>query len=160
MVKRRTITDDAKLANLMSTYGLTYAQIRAVLSSHQDQTSVPMSIFQTAELSPLEAITKYLKENRQLRLSQIAVLIGRDQREVGVTYHRAKRKMAEPIVELHSPYRLPLALLNDRTLSVFEHAVKYLTVQYGLKLHEIATLTTRDQRTIWTVAQRVKQKER
>jgi hypothetical protein len=55
--------------------------------------TVPLSIFD-ARLSPLESITKYLKENHGLKYSAIGTLLGRDQRMARITYLRAAKKVS------------------------------------------------------------------
>ncbi|MFH1409546.1 MAG: sigma factor-like helix-turn-helix DNA-binding protein [Nanoarchaeota archaeon] len=60
-----------------------------------------------------------------------------------------------------SPWRvssIPLAILRDRTVKVLESIVEYLKDVQGLTYHEIAELLNRDDRTIWTVYRRAKQK--
>lgn len=53
---------------------------------------VPVSVFKDRKLSVLEAIVKYLRDNFNLRYSQIAVLLARDERNVWTVYNRAKKK--------------------------------------------------------------------
>jgi hypothetical protein len=54
--------------------------------------NIPTSIFLDRTISVLEAITKYLKEERNLTYHQIAVLLNRDDRTVWTCYNRAKKK--------------------------------------------------------------------
>ena len=53
---------------------------------------------------------------------------------------------------------IPSDIFRDRSLSVLEIMVEYLKEQKGLSYHEIAQLLNRDDRTIWTVYNRVKKK--
>ncbi len=53
---------------------------------------------------------------------------------------------------------IPSYIFLDRSLSVLEVIVKYLKEKKSLTYHEIAVLLNRDDRTIWTVYQRVKKK--
>ncbi|GAF99559.1 unnamed protein product, partial [marine sediment metagenome] len=53
---------------------------------------------------------------------------------------------------------IPSYIFKDRTLSVLEAIVKYLKEERMLSYHEIAVLLKRDDRTIWTVYNRVKKK--
>lgn len=53
---------------------------------------------------------------------------------------------------------IPLRVLTDRALSVLEVMVEYLKEEEELSFHEIAKLTNRDDRTIWTVYSRAKKK--
>ena len=53
---------------------------------------------------------------------------------------------------------IPISVLKDRSISVLEALVEYLKEVKNLTYHEIAELTNRDDRTIWTVYNRVKKK--
>ncbi len=53
---------------------------------------VPVSIFADRELSVLETIVTYLKGNFNLRYSQIAVLLNRDERNIWAVYNKALKK--------------------------------------------------------------------
>ncbi|MBW2991011.1 hypothetical protein KY348_04880 [Candidatus Woesearchaeota archaeon] len=123
-----------------------------------EEISVPVSVFDNDYLSALEAIVKFLRENKGLRLSQIAGLLARDQRAVGVTYRFARKKMKTilraPIVK----YSLPLTIIADKKLSVLESIVYHLKKTYALSYHDIALLLKRDDRTVWTVYQRALRK--
>jgi uncharacterized protein (UPF0371 family) len=57
-----------------------------------------------------------------------------------------------------SNYLIPVSVLCDRNISLFETMVEYLKEIKGLTYHEIAVLTNRDDRTIWTVYNRAKKK--
>lgn len=121
--------------------------------------TIPATIFNDT-LSPFEAIVKYLKENKTLRLVDIAKLTGRDQRAIGVTYRSAVKKQSAPFVLKQTLYALPLATLNDKTFTISEHLVKHLKDTYELTYHEIAVLLKRDDRTIWTIYKRAERKNR
>jgi DNA-directed RNA polymerase specialized sigma24 family protein len=146
-----------ELLEVSRQYGLTPEDVVALVRSLHDPASVPVGIFSVVELTPLEAIIKYLHERRGLRFSQIAQTVGRDQRNVAITYHRASLKHPSPLIEKESSYRFPLVLLSDRSLSAFEQLVLYLRKQ-ELAYAAIAELTGRDQRTIWTIAKRAERK--
>jgi hypothetical protein len=57
--------------------------------------NIPTSIFLDRTISVLEAITKYLKEEKNLTYHQIAVLLNRDDRTIWTCYNRAKKKNAK-----------------------------------------------------------------
>jgi hypothetical protein len=141
---------------LSTAFGLTTKETTTILL--QREGTVPLSVFASTILSPLEALVKHLHENKELRFSAIANIIGRDQRNIAKTYHEAKKKEPELLITQPTKHYFPLKLLQNRTLSVFEHLVAHLQNQ-GLTLSEIASLTKRDQRTIWTIANRAKKKQ-
>ena len=54
--------------------------------------SIPLSVVASRELSPLESITAYLKEECQMRFCAIARAVNRDDRTVWTAYSRARKK--------------------------------------------------------------------
>lgn len=55
---------------------------------------------------------------------------------------------------------VPVFVFRDRSVAVLEALVEYLRDVKGLSYHEIAVLINRDDRTIWTVYNRVKLKRK
>ena len=53
---------------------------------------IPISIFKNRKFSVLEALVSYLKDNFNLRYSEIAALLTRDERNIWTVYNRAKKK--------------------------------------------------------------------
>jgi hypothetical protein len=128
------------------------------LITKAEEPVVPVSVFDNEHLSALETIVKYLHENKQLRLAEIAKLICRDQRAIGVTYKFARRKMKLVLRARVSRYSVPLSVVAERHLSVLEGIVYYLKKSYSLPYCDIAVLLRRDERTIWTVYHRALRK--
>ena len=56
--------------------------------------------------------------------------------------------------------KLPARVLQDRHVAVLEAIVEYLKEEKEMKYSEIAKLLNRDDRTIWTVYSRVRQKRK
>jgi len=65
-------------------------------------------------------------------------------------------KIKEVLVS--SRINIPLSVLQDRSLSVLESVSEYLRDRRNLSFQEIADLTNRDVRTIWTCYSRAKKK--
>jgi len=53
---------------------------------------IPVSIFKDRKFSVLEALVSYLRDNFNLRYSEIATLLARDERNIWTVYNRAKKK--------------------------------------------------------------------
>ncbi|KYK25209.1 hypothetical protein AYK26_06340 [Euryarchaeota archaeon SM23-78] len=121
---------------------------------------IPVSVFDNAYLSALEAIVKYLHENKGLRFSEIARLLNRYQRAIGVTYRFASKKMKFRLKIRATKYHVPLDFIARRQMSVLESIVYHLRETYKLPYYIIATMLTRDDRTIWTVYQRALKKKK
>ncbi len=116
---------------------------------------IPLSIF-SKELSSLESIIKYLKENLDYTNKQIAKLTKRSEKTIWQAYNSSK-KFPKFKIE-YSKYYLPLSILSNRKFAVLESVVKYLREALKLNYSEISKLLHRDERTIWTVYSRVKKK--
>lgn len=119
---------------------------------------VPVSIFNNEELSALEAIVKYMKENLKLKYREIGIILNRDERNIWTTYSNAQKKRKKRFVVKKSEFLIPVSILQNRKLSVLENITAYLKAQ-GLTYHKIARLMNRDDRTIWTVWHRANKKQ-
>jgi len=83
----------SELELLRAKHKLSIKELETLIKESR-QFFVPFSVFGSGVLSPLEAVVKYLHEDLGLRLCEVGVLLGRDQRVVGVTYRRARGKMS------------------------------------------------------------------
>lgn len=119
---------------------------------------LPVSIFDNKELSCLETIVKYLKEELDLNYSKIALLLNRDPRTIWTTYNIACRKRKEKLPAKESEFFVPVSVFTNRKLSVLESIISYLKDNFNLRYSEIAALLRRDERNIWTVYNRYKKK--
>jgi hypothetical protein len=128
------------------------------LVKYKDEvTEVPVSIFRIG-LSPLQAIVKYLVENKGHNYSLIAKLLGRDQRTIWNTYTNANSKHPESIVVEDTNYYVDMSVFKNRKLSFLENLCCYLLDTYSLNYHKIALILGKDDRTIWTVCKRAEKK--
>ena len=121
-----------------------------------DEHHIPVQIFST-KLSPSEAITKYLKENKQLNFSQIGKLLNRDQRGIWGSYARAKKKQSEQF-EVSHEHTVPVSIFTERKFSLFEILVHHLVHEQNYKVAHISRLLNRKISTVWTVYNRAKKK--
>ncbi len=121
--------------------------------------SLPISIFDNNELSCLETIVKYLREEFKLRFNEIALLLNRDDRTIWTTYNNAIKKRKEKLPVNESKFFIPISILTDRKLSVLEAIVSYIKDNFNLRYSEISILLNRDERNIWTVYNRYRKKK-
>lgn len=70
-------------------------QLEAEEEKIETEISIPISIFAAEKISALESITVYLHDKLELRFSEIAGLLQRDQRTIWTVYHRARKKTVE-----------------------------------------------------------------
>ena len=146
------------LQHLRKEHKYSETQIREALQSKKTEYFIPANLFSTPKLSCFEVIVKYLKENQSLSFKRIAELTNRDYTSVYTTYAKSRNKFKEVISVSPGDILIPLSILKERKLSVLESIVAYLKERYDLTLHAIAELLGRDDRTIWTVHNRVKKK--
>ena len=121
---------------------------------------IPITIYYNKELSALETSCKYLKEELNLSHHQIAELLNRDDRTIWTTYDNAKEKREKKVIVKPTKIFVPASVFKDRRLSVLESLVKYLKEEFKLRYSEIAVLLNRDERNIWTVYNRAKNKRK
>ncbi len=119
---------------------------------------IPVSVFKFRELSALESICKYLKEELEFNYSRAALLLNRDSRTIWTTYNNAARKYKERLPLEDSRFFIPINALKNRKLSVLESIISYLKENFNLRYREIAMLLNRDERNIWAVYSRYKKK--
>ncbi|MBD3248821.1 hypothetical protein GF336_02135 [Candidatus Woesearchaeota archaeon] len=118
--------------------------------------SIPCSIF-NKKLSPLETEVKYMKENLDYSYKKIAALLGRSDKTVWQAYKNAVKKLPEKLKAEETRYNIPVSALNTN-LSILESTVTYLKDNYDLSYHDIGDIIQRDEKTIWTVHNRAKNK--
>ena len=146
-----------KCESLKKIYSLSDFELLTLI--RQGQVYVPISIF-SKELSALETICKYLRENKAMEFKEICVLLNRDVRTVWQAYDFARRKLPPKFENVNARYFFPAKILANRKLSVLENIVLFLQQQYDMKLSKIALLLKRDRKTIWTIKSRAEKKLR
>ena len=126
------------------------------IENKKQQIEIPVSIFNT-KLFPLEAITKYLKENQKKKINEIAKVLGKNPSAISLAYKKANlKKFNFKKTTLFIPLQ---KFRKNKNLSVLEIVVNHLR-NNKLSLTEIAKILNRDVRTIWTVYNRVKNKQK
>ncbi len=120
--------------------------------------NLPISIFADQNLSALESVCRYLKDEKGLRYSEIALLLNRDQRTIWVTYTNSLKKKEGRLDISASKYSIPLSVFQDRRLSVLESICIHLRKRHSLRYTEIARLLNRDERNIWNICDKAGRK--
>ena len=117
---------------------------------------IPISIF-TKKLRILETLTKYLREELNLNYHQIGALLNRDERNIWHTYNYSRKKYSAKLKIPVSKYFIPISIFKNK-LGALENIIIYLKDELRLSYSNIAKLLERDDRTIWTMYNRVKKK--
>ena len=119
--------------------------------------SIPIGVFSNDALSCLEAIVKYMKEVLKLRFSKIAKLLNRSSKTIWATYSKASKKMPSSFDEISRRIMIPASAVSNRSFSTLESVVGFVK-DLDYSNHEVAEMLHLDDRTIWTVWDRVKKK--
>lgn len=151
------IADEIKKKYNITKYDLIDLILNKKVATRHDM--IPVSIFLNKNISALEAIVKYLRENLYFGSNKIAKLLNRNISTISSTYIKAKKKLPEEFVIGDSKYFIPIEEISSRKFSVLESIVKFLKEKCSLTNIKIAKLLNRDSRTIWTVYSRSKKKE-
>ena len=121
------------------------------------EASIPIGIFANDTLGSLEAIVKYMKEDMKLKFSKIAKLLNRSNKTIWATYHNAIKKFPSQFGFVSKEIMIPVFAISDRSFSTLESVVGFVKdLEYTN--HEVAMMLHLDDRTIWTVYDRVKKK--
>lgn len=136
-IKKRYKLTDEEILNLVKKYA-----------------PIPISIFKNNSL--LEALVKYLKDNLSLSLKEISTLLNRDQRTIWITYNNSIKSIKE--LDTNSKIKIPLNYFAERKLSILENLVDRL-IDLHYSVSKISSLLNRNYKTIYTVYQRIKEKD-
>ena len=141
-------------------YGLDNNEINHLLQRKKQYITVPATIFNN-KLSPLETLVLYIHIQHNLNQTEISNLLNRDHTTIWTTLSNALRKIKkdnfkEFIKKIHKVNLIPINIFSNRKLSILENVATYLKKE--LNYHQIAFLTGKNDRTIWTVIHRAKQK--
>jgi len=145
-----------ELEVLKTKYNVQSDDLISLMEEEREEIVAPVSIFNVKLMGPSEALVKYLKEMRGMKLSQIANLLNRDDRTIWLTYNHASLKKEKLIIKKAGEVA-PVSIFSDRKLSILESLVKYLQ-GLGMSNLQIAELTGKDQRNIGTLKVRIKKK--
>lgn len=138
---------------IRSKYGLSVSEL---ISRIEGKTTIPCSIFSKG-LSPLETIVKYMRENLELKSTEVASILNRSQKTTSQAYASAKKKASRMLEPDRDPEPVPVDIFGERRYSILEALVMHMK-DSGMRFSEIARALNKDQRTIWTVYSRAKKK--
>ena len=146
------------LKELVHEENLQLNQLVETFNQIKSEQLIPLSIFSTS-LRPAESICKYLRENLGYSNKKVSVEINRDERSTWSSYQRAKSKMTRKFIDKKETYLLPISIFQDRSYSLMEGLVLYLSKTYELSNKEISKLLKKSQNSIAVVAKRAREKD-
>jgi len=132
---------------------------RDILSKFSGCT-VPISVLQRQPLTTYEALIVHLKDNAEFNYHNIAVLLGRDDRDVRKVYLRSMAKLGatSKVLGKYCRCKVPLSALRKKPLTTYEALVVHLKHVSQFNYHTIAVLLGRDERDIRKVYLKAKDK--
>ena len=154
-------TEIAKKTNrspktIWATYQQTTKKFPERFSPKPSEINVPLNVFFKIELSVLEALTLYLSEEKNLRIIDIARLLGKSKTTIHTAYTRAQKKGVTP--EKISDEKLVPATIFSERMGSFEAVVKFLKENREFSYTKIAEMLGRNYQTIITAYKKSVQK--
>ena len=116
---------------------------------------VPITVFST-ELSPSEAITKYLKDNYDLSFTEIGNLLKKEPSSIWASYKRSTKKVSSDFKFQDSDILIPISIFSTEDLSILEALSYYLRDKKHMKMKKVAQLVNKAVSTMWSAYNRAK----
>ncbi|MGV8150630.1 MAG: hypothetical protein ACP5NV_02780 [Candidatus Woesearchaeota archaeon] len=116
--------------------------------------SVPINVL-SAGLHPLQAIVKYLHEEKKLKIRHISILLNRNVQTIWTSYRQVKSKKipsknSRKKISNQNQISIPLSILSKNNNSILESTVHYLNSVHKMPQAQIAKLLGKSIKTIWT----------
>jgi len=111
------------------------------------------------KLGATECLVRYLKDELGWNYKKISSILHRTEAVVGVMYRTSLKKFQGKLKPTPTTIFIPLSIFSQK-FTIFESIILYLKDKEELRYSEIAKLTQRDQRTIWTIYNRAKRKRK
>ena len=99
-----------------------------------------------------------MKENLEMKYSEIAILLLRDERTIWTSYNKTKKKLGVMFVVGGAALTIPLSEFKGGKLTILERVIIYLRDKKRMKYSEIAEIINRDQRNVWAIYSRASSK--
>ncbi|MEM3374017.1 MAG: hypothetical protein QXE31_02230 [Candidatus Woesearchaeota archaeon] len=120
----------------------------------QSDIQIPVSLF-CNDAPPLESLVKYLKEEKNLSIKEIAQKLNRNIQTIFTTYRNAKNKK----INFTYGFSVPLSIFSKKKYSILESLVGYLKEICNMKTSEISKILSRDIRVVHVHYTRYKTKQ-
>jgi predicted DNA-binding transcriptional regulator AlpA len=133
-----------------------FEEITGLLNSSiiENKQAMPISIFST-DLSPLESIVSYMRDNLSMRLKDISESLGKSESSIWLTYRNAKKKRIS--LKIDTSLVIPLDQF-DKNKSILENVVFFMIEKQNIKVKDLSRILNKSQSTIWTTYNRVRTK--
>tara|TARA_Y100000310_G_scaffold241784_1_gene245866 strand:+ start:28114 stop:29121 length:1008 start_codon:yes stop_codon:yes gene_type:complete len=129
-----------------------------LLTELENQPFVPEDIF-SEKLGSFESIVKFLVENYDLTVPEIAHFLNRPYTSIWNSYASSRKKF--PAKFALKPSRpIPVSILRETEFGVLENIVAYLRDSLEFSFHKISVMISRDERTVWAAYKNKNEKMR
>lgn len=142
-------------------YDLSLSQLTSLVDEIPDN-NVPLFIFLNEDLGYMELLVTYLKDFQNQSIPEISKILNRAEGSLWASYYSAQKKQPpnfkdqgeklKPILEKLniSEITIPLQILSERDISIFQSVVLYIKNNFNLKNIQISKLLNKDSQTIWS----------
>lgn len=123
----------------------------------EENQNIPVSIFRKG-ISPLRAVIKFLKENKDYSFSRISKIINRNPRTIWTEYEHVKstERFSKRDISSETIYIGTVNLAKRRLAPLEAISMELKLADFSNK--EISLLLNKSQKTIWTVINRAEKK--
>ncbi|MBU1974687.1 MAG: hypothetical protein KKH52_04810, partial [Nanoarchaeota archaeon] len=135
--KNELVSQLSKLVSSLSS--LSEKERTTLFSNLASKKDLPISIFRS-NLSGLEALTVYLKDNQNKSIKEISTLLNRKISTLYTTYTKSKRKLKGALDCSDFSVTIPIQIFSNRKFSVLEVLVSNLRDEQKLSWSKIAAL--------------------
>lgn len=129
------------------------------IKSIADDDGIPISIFRS-KLSSLEAITRFLRQERKMSIKDISRVLARELSTIYNTYSTAQKKMHGRLDTSDKSIIVPLKIFHDRRYAPLESLVAYLKDDRCMTIRQIREIIAKKDSTIRTVYKRYNDKRK
>jgi hypothetical protein len=142
------------LNEIESTYGKDFSDIINLIKNKRElkKNFFPITIL-NKKLGVTESIVRYLKDELGWNYKEISSITHRNEAVVGVMYRNSLKKYHGKLTINETNTHIPFTIFSKQ-FTAFESIILYLKEKEELRYSEIAKITGRDQRTIWTIYNR------
>jgi DNA-binding CsgD family transcriptional regulator len=142
---------------LRRNYNLTDSEIMRLIAPEsvleasitKESIEIPIETF-SSKLGILESVVKYLKENLNLRNSEISKILSRSGKTIWSSYNASLKKNPSKLRVLkESRIRIPISIFSSKELGALESLVLYLNKR-GFSVSEISSMLGRNYKTIYS----------
>lgn len=122
-------------------------KVQELIEEKRPEYQIPISVFKTNKLGILEIVVKYLVEENELSIKQIANLLKRSYTTIHSTYQKSKKKFSQRFT-VKKGFLADARIFSDRDVSPLYSIISFLKDERKMMLTDAAKALDRDVRNI------------